>query len=107
MVGSGVKGGNGTGTKLFARVAGMNEIRSERTAGVLPQAAALAPVKTKPPKGIGGGSWARGGKIQPNPFPDNFRQFVLVGQLGFEQVQNGLGRQFAVGVVNRDAFTDF
>jgi hypothetical protein len=107
MVGSGVKGGNGTGTKLFARVAGMNEIRSARTTGVLPQAAALTPVKTKTPKGISGGSVARGGKIQPNPSPDNFRQFVLVGELGFEQVQNGLDGQFAFRVVNLDAFTDF
>ena len=99
MVGSGVKGGNGTGTELLARVAGMNIIRSARSARVLPKAAALIPVETKTPKNISRRTVAARRKVQPNPFPDNLGQFVLLGQLGLQQVQNGLRGQFTVGVV--------
>ena len=50
-------------------------------------------------KGIGGGAVTGFGKFQPYPFAYDFRQFVLVRQFSFEQVQNGLRGQFAVGVV--------
>jgi hypothetical protein len=53
-------------------------------------------MKAKTPKGIGGGAVGAGGKIQPNPTANDFRQFVLGGQLGLEQGQNGLRGQFPV-----------
>ena len=99
MVSSSVKGGNGTGTEFLARVARMDVIWGARPARVLPDTTALIPMETETPKDIGGGAMAVGGKIQPNPTAHNFSQFVLGGQLGFEQAQNGLRGQFAVGVV--------
>jgi hypothetical protein len=99
MVGSGVKGGNGTRTELLARVAGMDVVRSARAARMLPETAALIPMEAKTPKDIGGGAVGAGGKVQPNPLSDDFRQFVLGGQLGFKQSQDGLRGQFAVGGV--------
>ena len=99
MVGSGVKGGNGAGTKLLAGVAGMDVVRGARAARVLPETAPLVPVKPQTPEGICGGTVAAGGKIQPNPPAHNFRQFKLLGQLGFQQAQDSLCGQFAVGVV--------
>ena len=66
---------------------------------MLPETAALIPVEAKPPKDIGGGTVAAGGKVQPNPTANDFRQFVLGGQLGFEQVQDGLCGQFTVGIM--------
>jgi hypothetical protein len=63
---------------------------------MLPQTTALIPMKAKTPKGIGGGAVGAGGKIQPNPAANDFRQFVLFGQLGFEQVQDGLRRQLPI-----------
>ena len=77
----------------------MDVVRSARAARVLPDASALVPVKTQTPKGIGGGAVAADGKIEPNPTANDFRQFVLSGQLGFEQVQDSLHGQFAVGAV--------
>jgi hypothetical protein len=56
-------------------------------------------MKAKTPKGVGGGTVGADGKIQPNPTANDFRQFVLGGQLGFEQVQDCLGGQFTVGAV--------
>ena len=103
MVGLGVKGGNGTGTEFLSRVARMDEIRSTRPARVLPKATALIPMKTQTPEGISGGGVLAGGKVQPYPLPNDFRQFVLLGQLGFQQSQNGVRRQFPVGVVCRFA----
>jgi hypothetical protein len=99
MVGSSVKGGNGTGTELLAWVARVDIIRSARPARVLPETTPLVPVKTKTPKDIGGGTMAATRKIQPNTPPQDFSQFKLLGQLGLQQVQNGLRGQFAVGVV--------
>ena len=73
-------------TAIFgARIAGMDEVRSKRAAWMLPKAAALIPMKAKTPKGISGSGMLTGGKIQPYPLPNNFRQFVLFGQLGFQQ----------------------
>lgn len=80
----------------------MSVVRGTRAAGVLPQATALVPVKAQTPKGIGGGTMAAGGKIQPNPTANDFRQFVLGGQLGFEQVQDCFGGQFTVGAVGSE-----
>jgi hypothetical protein len=74
---------------------------------VLPEATALIPVEAQTPKDIGGGAVGAGGKIQPNPTANDFNQFVLGGQLGFEQVQDGLSGQFPVGVVNGNAFAGF
>jgi len=99
MVVSGVEGGGGTRTVFAAGVAGMDEIRGARAARMLPKTTALIPVETKTPKGIGGGAVAAGGKIQPNPTANDFRQFALGGQLGFEQTQDRLYGQFAVGGV--------
>jgi hypothetical protein len=99
MVVSGVKGEGRARAVFAARVAGMDVVRSASPARVLPEATALIPVKAQTPKGIGGGAVAAGGKIQPNPTANDFRQFVLGGQLGFQQVQNLLQGQFTVGGV--------
>jgi hypothetical protein len=99
MVVSGVKGEGRARTVFAARVAGMDIVRSARPARVLPEATALIPVKAKTPEGIGGGAMGAGGKIQPNPTANDFNQFVLGGQLGFQQVQDGLRGQFTVGAV--------
>jgi len=99
MVISGVKGQGRTGAVFAARVAGMDVVRSARPARVLPDATALIPMKAKTPKDIGGGAVGVGGKIQPNPTANDFNQFVLGGQLGFEQVQDGLRGQLTIGAV--------
>ena len=103
MVGSSVKGGNGARTEFLARVARMNEIRSKRPARVLPEATALIPMEAQTPEGISGGGVLAGGKVQPYPLPNDFSQFVLLRQLGFQQSQNGVRRQFPVGAVRRFA----
>ena len=99
MVISGVEGESRARTVFAARVARMDVVRSASTARVLPDATALIPVKTQTPKGVGGGTVTAGGKIQPNPTANDFNEFVLGGQLGFEQVQDGLRGQFTVGAV--------
>jgi len=99
MVVSGVGIGGGTRTIFAARVAGMDKVRSASTARVLPKATTLIPVKAQTPKDIGGGAVGVGGKIQPNPTANDFNQFVLGGQLGFKQVQDGLRGQLTVGAV--------
>ena len=81
----------------------MNEVRSKRPARVLPKATALIPMETQTPKSVCGGGVLSGGKIQPDPLTDDFSQFVLLGQLVFQQSQNGVRRQFPVGVVRRFA----
>ena len=96
MVISGVEGGDGTGTVFAARVARMDVEKVAKTARVLPKTAALVPMKAKTPKGIGGGAVGTDRKIEPNPAANDFRQFVLGGQLGFEEGQNGLRRQFPI-----------
>ena len=77
----------------------MDVVRRARTARVLPEATTLIPVKAQTPKGVGGGAVAAGGKIQPNPAANDFNQFVLGGQLGFKQIQDGLRGQLTVGAV--------
>ena len=72
MAGSSVKGGNRTGAELLARVARMNKIRSERTARVLPETAALIPMKAQTPESLGGNGVLAGGKFQPYPLPNDF-----------------------------------
>jgi hypothetical protein len=99
MVVSSVKIGGGARTVFAARVARMDKVRGARTARVLPKTTALIPVKTQTPKGVRGGTVTAGGKIQPNPTANDFSQFVLGGQLGFQQVQDFLQGQFTVGGV--------
>jgi len=99
MAVSGVEGGGGARTVFAARVAGMDVIRGARSARVLPEATALVPVKTQTPKDVGGGAVGAGGKIQPNPTANDFSQLVLLGQLGFQQVQDFPQGQFTVGGV--------
>lgn len=77
----------------------MNEVRSEGPAWVLPETAALIPVKPQTPESISRESVLAGRKVQPYPFPDDFSQFVLLGQLCFQQAQNRLCRQLTVGVM--------
>jgi hypothetical protein len=99
MVISGVKGEGRARTVFATRVAGMDVVRGASPARVLPDATALIPMKAQTPKGIGGGAVGVGGKIQPNPTANDFNQFVLGGQLGFKQVQDGLRGQLTVGAV--------
>lgn len=98
MVSSGVEVGGKARTVFAARVAGMDGVRRARAARVLPETAALIPVKAQTPEGIGGGSVGADGKLQPNPPAHNLGQFVLVRQLSFEQSQNRRCGQFAVGI---------
>lgn len=76
----------------------MRRVRRKRAARVLPETAALIPMKTQTPERIGGGAVGAGGKLQPNPPAHNLGQFVLLGQLSFEQSQNRGCGQFAVGI---------
>jgi len=99
MVILGVEGEGRAGAVFAARVARMDVVRSASPARVLPEATALIPVKAQTPKDIGGGAVGVGGKIQPNPTANDFNQFVLGGQLGFEQVQDGLRGQLTIGAV--------
>jgi hypothetical protein len=59
----------------------------------------LIPVETQTPKSVGSGPMGTSGKIQPNPTANDFRPFASGGELGFEQVQDGLGGQLTVGAV--------
>ena len=77
----------------------MDAVRGTRTARVLPETTTLVPVKAQTPEGVGGGTVAAVGKIQPNPTANDFSEFVLGGQLIFEQVQDFLRGQLAVGAV--------
>ena len=77
----------------------MDVVGSARTARVLPETTALIPVKAQTPEGISGGTVAAVGKIQPNPTANDFSQFVLGGQLVFEQVQDFLRGQLAMDAV--------
>src|ERR1039457_8392 len=87
-------------TAVFgARVVGVRGVRRTRSARVLPDATALIPMKAQTPKGVCGGAVAGLWKIQPNPFADNLGKLVLAWQFSFQQSQNLLGGQFAVGVV--------
>src|ERR1017187_4696187 len=79
-----------------ARVGGVRGIGRTRAARVLPDATALIPMKTQTPERIRGGAVAGLWKFQPNPFADNFRQFVLLRQLRPQEIQNFLRGQFAV-----------
>ena len=58
-------------TVFGAGFAGVRGIRRERPARVLPNAAALIPMKAQTVKRIRGGAVAGLRKIQPNPFADN------------------------------------
>ena len=77
----------------------MDGVRSARTARVLPETTALIPMEAETPERIGGGAVGAGGKLQPNPPAHNLSQFVLLRQLSFEQSQDRLRGQFAVGIV--------
>lgn len=77
----------------------MRGVRGARAARVLPETAALIPMKAQTPEGISSGAMGTSGKLQPNPPSDNLGQFVLPGQLGFKQIQDGLCGQLAVGLV--------
>jgi len=56
-------------------------------------------MKAKTPKSVRGGTMAADGKIEPHPTTNDFRQFVLGGELGFEQVQDRRRGQLTVGAV--------
>lgn len=85
----------------------MTVVGSAGPARVLPKAAALIPVKAEPPKDIGGGTVRLTGKIEPNPPANDFSQFKLLWQLGFQEAQNSLRGQFAIGFVRSGTFTAF
>jgi hypothetical protein len=57
----------------------------------------LIPMEAQTPKSIGSGTVGTSGKIQPNPTANDFRQFVLRGELGLEQVQDCPRGQFTIG----------
>ena len=68
---------------------------------MLPDAASLVPVKAQSPKQLCQYGLTGGGTFQPNPFADDFRQFVLLRQLCPQVFQNGLRGQITVGVMFR------
>ena len=68
-------------------------------ARVLPDATLVIPMEAQMVKGINGGAAGGLRKIQPNPFADKLGQFVLLPQRGFQEIQNFLRGQFAVGIV--------
>ncbi len=80
-----------------ARVLGVRGKRRTRSARVLPDAAALIPMESETPKRIG--HRALIGEFEPNPFPDNLGQFILLRQLCPQQLQDPLRGQFAVVIV--------
>src|ERR1017187_922584 len=82
-----------------ARVGGMRDIRRTSSARMLPDAPTLIPMKAQTPERICGGAVAGRWKFQPNPFANDFRQFVLLRQLRPQEIQNFLRRQCAVRVV--------
>lgn len=99
MVGSGVEVGGKARTVFAAWVAGMDGVRRARAARVLPETAALIPVKAQPPKRVRRRAVTGLRKIKPDPFPDNFGQFVLLRQLRPQKGQDCLRGKLPVRVV--------
>ncbi len=82
-----------------AGFAGVRRVGRKCAARVLPNATALIPVEAQTVKRVCGGAVRGLRKIQPNPFADNLGKLVLARQFPFQQSQNLLRGQFAVGVV--------
>ncbi len=99
MVGSGVEVGGKARTVFAARVAGVDGVRSTRAARVLPETAALIPMKTQTPKRVRRRAVTGLRKIKPDPFPDNLGQFVLLWQLRPQKGQDFLRGKLPVRVV--------
>ena len=79
------------GTIFGARVGGVTAERVELAAGMLPDAAPLVPMKTQRPKQPCQTGLASGRDIQPNPFADDFGQFVLPRQQSPQAIQDRFG----------------
>src|ERR1035437_8429666 len=60
-----------------ARVGGVRGVGRKCAARMLPDAPALVPMEAQTPERICGGAVAGRWKFQPNPFANDFRQFVL------------------------------
>ena len=83
-----------------ARVERMRGEGRTRTARMLPDATALIPMETQTAKGAGNGAVAGGWKCQPNPFADDFGEFILVRQSRPQEIQDLLCGQFSVVIVS-------
>ena len=66
----------------------MTAERVELAARVLPNTAPLIPVKAQRPKHLRQHWFPCWGNIEPNPFADDFGQFVLLGQLCPQEIQD-------------------
>ena len=84
---------------LGARVGRMSAQRVELAAWMLPDTAPLIPVKAQRPKHLGQHRLPCWGNIEPNPLADDFRQFVLLGQLCPQEIQDRLGGQPTIDLV--------
>ena len=91
MGSSGHHVGGKIGAILGARVGGVTAERVETAAGMLPDAAALVPMKAQRPEQPCQTGLASGRDIQPNPFADDFGQFVLPRQQSPQAIQDRFG----------------
>ena len=62
--------------------------RVKLPARVLPDGAAVVPVKAKRPEHFGQSGFALGRDIEPDPFADNLGKCVLLGQFRSQKAQN-------------------
>jgi hypothetical protein len=66
----------------------MTSKRVKLSARVLPDTAALIPMKAKRPEHFGQSGFALRRDIEPDPFADNLGQCVLLRQLRAQKAQN-------------------
>ena len=96
MASDGLNIGREIGAILDARVGRMTAGRVEPAARVLPDSAAVIPMKAENPKDFRQSGFARRGYVQPNPFANDLGQFVKLGQFCPQVIQDGLGVQTAI-----------
>lgn len=78
MVNLGVGVGGKARTVFGTGFAGVRGVRRKRAARVLPETAALIPMKAQTPKRVRRRAVTGLRKIKPDPFSDNLGQFVLL-----------------------------
>lgn len=99
VLSSGLNIGGKIGAIFGAGVGWMDAERVERAAGMLPDAAPLIPMEAQSPKQTGEIGFSGGRNVQPNPFADDLRNFVLPRQPRPQVVQDLFRGQLAVGAM--------